>query len=55
MAKNNFSGGNMDWSMPENNSHIVSQSTANMRISVTPAATVTVPFSIFYGPQIITF
>ncbi len=41
----------MEWRMPESNSHIVSQSTANMRVSVNPAATATVPLSLFYGPS----
>ncbi len=51
IAKNKFAGGKMEWSMPESNSHIVSQSTANMRVSVNPAATATVPLSLFYGPS----
>ncbi|WP_346237083.1 membrane protein insertase YidC [Niabella insulamsoli] len=51
IAKSNFSGGKVDWSMPETESHIVAQSTANMRVNVTPAATATIPLSIFYGPS----
>ncbi len=50
ISKNKFSDGKMEWKMPEKSSHIIAQSTANMRVSVTPAATATVPFSLFYGP-----
>lgn len=52
VAKNKFSGGRMEWKMPaEGDSHVVSQSTANMRIPVNPGATASVPLSIFYGPS----
>ena len=51
VAKNKFSGGRMEWKMPGGDSHVVSQSTANMRIPVTSGATASVPLSIFYGPS----
>ncbi|GAB3432878.1 membrane protein insertase YidC [Niabella aquatica] len=51
IAKNKFSGGRMEWKMPGGDGHIVSQSTANMRIAVAPEATASVPLSIFYGPS----
>lgn len=51
IAKDKFSNGKMDWAMPEANSQIVAQSTANMQMAVTPGATATVPLSIFYGPS----
>lgn len=51
IAKNKFSGGKIEWKSPENNDHIVAQSVANMRISVTPGATASVPLSLFYGPS----
>lgn len=51
IAKNKFSGGKMEWKTPDANSHVVAQSTTNMRISVNPGATATIPLSIFYGPS----
>ncbi len=49
IAKNKFAGGKMEWKEPQD-SNVIAQSTTNMRISVTPGATATVPLSIFYGP-----
>ena len=50
VAKNNFSGGNMKWT-DGNDSIILTQSEANMRVTVPAAATASIPFSIYYGPS----
>lgn len=50
VAKNNFSSGKIDWqSLPDTEKAII-QSTANMQVKLQPASSVTIPFSIFYGP-----
>lgn len=48
IAKNNFSSGNMEWVIPENDKKVVVQSTTNMRLLVPASAKV--EFSLFYGP-----
>lgn len=50
VAKNNFSSGNIEWTIPPDSAKIVVQSTATMQIKVPPAATAVIPFEIFYGP-----
>lgn len=50
-AKNDFSSGSMEWTIPNDSAKTVVQSTANMKVSVaagTPSATA---FSIYYGPS----
>jgi YidC/Oxa1 family membrane protein insertase len=48
IAKNNFTSGNMEWVIPDNDKKIVVQATTNMRLQL-PASS-KVEFSLFYGP-----
>lgn len=50
VAKNNFSSGTMEWSLPSDSQKTVVRSTANMKINVQGQANATIPFSIYYGP-----
>ena len=51
IAKEKFADGKMGWDLPkEKDSHIISQSSANMQIDVKAGNSATVPLSIFYGP-----
>lgn len=52
IAKNNFDGGQVDWTAPANDTlKEVSLIKANFYTKVTPGANVTVPLQIFYGPN----
>ncbi len=51
VAKNNFSNGKMEWTIPADSTKTIVQSTANMKVQLPVAATVTAPFSIYYGPS----
>jgi len=50
-AKNNFSSGKIEWIVPPDNSKAVMQSVANMKLQLPLTNSVTVPFSILYGPS----
>jgi YidC/Oxa1 family membrane protein insertase len=50
VAKNNFSSGKMEWNIPADTAKTVMQSTANMKLQLPVQSSVTVPFSILYGP-----
>jgi YidC/Oxa1 family membrane protein insertase len=50
VAKNNFSSGKMEWSIPADTAKTVMQSTAYMKLQLPVQSSVTVPFSILYGP-----
>jgi len=50
VAKNNFSSGKMEWNIPADTARTVMQSIANMKLQLPVQSSVTVPFSIFYGP-----
>ena len=50
VAKNNFSSGNMEWAIPADTAKAVLQSIANMKMQLPVARSVSVPFSILYGP-----
>ena len=50
VAKNNFSSGNMQWIIPPDTAKTVLQSIANMKMQLPVANSVSVPFSILYGP-----
>lgn len=51
-AKNNFSSGKMEWSVPNDSdtSVVVMRNTANMQLKVPAGTNVTVPLQLFYGP-----
>ena len=51
VAKNNFSSGNMEWTVPPDSAKTVVQSTANMKLQVPAGTPSVVPFSIYYGPS----
>jgi YidC/Oxa1 family membrane protein insertase len=50
VAKNNFSSGRMEWIIPPDTAKTVLQSIANMKMQLPVASSVSVPFSILYGP-----
>jgi YidC/Oxa1 family membrane protein insertase len=50
VAKNNFSSGNMEWTVPPDAEKKIVDATASMRIELPAAASAAVSFSIFYGP-----
>src|SRR5436190_820439 len=50
VAKNNFSSGRMEWVIPPDTAKTVMQSTANMRLQLPVASSVSAPLSILYGP-----
>jgi YidC/Oxa1 family membrane protein insertase len=50
VAKNNFSSGKMEWNIPADTAKTVMQCTANMKLQLPVQSSVTVPFSILYGP-----
>ena len=50
VAKNNFSSGRMEWIIPPDTARTVLQSIANMKMQLPVASSVSVPFSILYGP-----
>lgn len=51
VAKNNFSNGKMEWTILADSTKTIVQSTANMKVQLPVATTVTAPFSIYYGPS----
>lgn len=51
VAKNNFTSGNMMWTLPADTAHTVAQSTATMRLQVPAGAETTIPFDLYYGPS----
>jgi len=50
VAKNNFSSGRMEWIIPTDTTKTVLESIANMKMQLPLASSVSVPFSILYGP-----
>ncbi len=51
VAKNNFSSGRMEWTIPADTSQKVVQSTASMRIQVPAGNSSLIPLSFYYGPS----
>jgi YidC/Oxa1 family membrane protein insertase len=51
VAKNNFSSGRIDWTVPDDSTKTVMQSTAVMNIHQPGVRQMSVPLSIFYGPS----
>ncbi len=51
VAKNNFSSGNMEWSIPPDSAKTIVRSVANMKVQVPVASSASVPFNIYYGPS----
>ena len=50
VAKNNFSSGNMVWTIPPDSTKTVMESTANLKLQLPVTGSVSAPFSILYGP-----
>jgi YidC/Oxa1 family membrane protein insertase len=50
VAKNSFTGGKMEWTMPTDSQKTVVQLQANMKVKVEGQSNTTIPFSIYYGP-----
>lgn len=50
-AKNNFSSGTMNWTIPDDTAKTIVQSTANMKLSVQAGSPAVIPLSIYYGPS----
>ncbi|MBL7724264.1 MAG: membrane protein insertase YidC [Chitinophagaceae bacterium] len=51
LAKNNFSSGKMEWTMPPDSAKTLVRSTANMKVQLPVATTSKADFSIYYGPS----
>lgn len=50
-AKNNFSSGNIEWSIPPDSAHTIVRSVANMKVQVPVATKANIDLSIYYGPS----
>jgi YidC/Oxa1 family membrane protein insertase len=51
IAKDNFSSGKMEWTIPPDTAKTIVQSTANMKIPVKAGSSSVIPLSIYYGPS----
>ncbi|MBI5856873.1 MAG: membrane protein insertase YidC [Sphingobacteriales bacterium] len=51
VARDKFSSGRIEWTMPSDTAKTILQSTANMKLSVPVGTPSVVPFSIYYGPS----
>jgi len=51
VAKDNFKSGEMEWTVPDDDSQIVVRSTAIMKLQVPVGSPSIVPLSIYYGPS----
>lgn len=50
VAKNNFSSGRIEWIVPPDSAKTIMQSVASMKVQLPVGNSVSVPFSILYGP-----
>jgi YidC/Oxa1 family membrane protein insertase len=50
-AKDKFTSGKMEWTMPSGDTNIIVQSTANLRVPVPVATQARVDFGLYYGPS----
>lgn len=51
VAKDQFSSGKIEWTIPPDSTHTVVKSIANMKVALPVASTVNTGFSIYYGPS----
>ena len=51
VAKNNFTSGQVSISVPEDTTNVVEKATANMKVQLPAAASATIPFQLYYGPN----
>jgi len=50
-AKKNFSSGKLEWTLPSDSSHVLVQSTANMKVQLPVTSSVAAGFNLYYGPS----
>jgi YidC/Oxa1 family membrane protein insertase len=50
-AKKNFSSGKLEWTLPSDSSHVLVQSTANMKVQLPVTSNAAAGFSLYYGPS----
>src|SRR5205814_7089815 len=50
VAKNSFSSGRMEWIIPQDSTRTLMQSVATMKMQLPASSSVSLPFSILYGP-----
>ena len=51
IAKNNFTGGDMSMTVPEDTSEVIGKAVANMKVQLPAAASATVPMALYFGPN----
>jgi YidC/Oxa1 family membrane protein insertase len=51
VARNNFSSGRIEWTVPPDTANTIVRATANMKLQVPVASEVDIPFNIYYGPS----
>ena len=51
VAKNNFSDGRIEWTVPAGDTNIVVQSVSNMKMQLPVASSARADFSMYYGPS----
>ena len=51
IAKNNFSGGQVQWKRSDDSSNLIGQVDAQLQVKLPATASVNVPFQLFYGPN----
>ncbi len=51
IARDKFSSGTMEWTIPPDTAKTIVRSTANMKITVPAGSPSVIPFSIYYGPS----
>jgi len=51
IARNNFTGGDVSITVPDDTSNIVGKAVANMKVQLPAAASATVPMALYYGPN----
>ncbi len=51
IAKNNFNSGEVSITVPDDTSNVVGKAVANMKVKLPSAASATIPFQLYYGPN----
>lgn len=51
IAKNKFESADIQWKVPDTNTHIIAQVTSNFRINVPNGSVANIPMQFFYGPS----
>lgn len=50
-ARNKFETGNVSWTVPSDSAKIITRTTANLNIALSPGSTASVPMQLYYGPS----